>query len=212
MMGVAIGPSDTTRPGTPSQTVNGNYGFATSKLNLYPPGNTKNPAPNHDLARCTPATLRRQTVHERAGPDRPQRLHRVGRHPERPGRRQADVQGDHRGGRQHLRRRHLPAAAELPADDAGQAERPGRTAGRPRRCRPASRRRSRPASSRRASVRCTRCNVTDPTFLAGGGSPFEGQDRPYCTDKLVTRPRRSGDGAELQPVHRRAAARRTSGA
>ncbi len=29
-------------------------------------------------------------------------------------------------------------------------------------------------------------HVTDPTFLAGGGSPFEGQDRPSCVDKLVT--------------------------
>ena len=29
-------------------------------------------------------------------------------------------------------------------------------------------------------------HVTDAAFLAGGGSPFEGQDRPFCTDKLVT--------------------------
>ncbi len=28
--------------------------------------------------------------------------------------------------------------------------------------------------------------VTNQAFLAGGGSPFEGQDRPSCTDKLVT--------------------------
>ena len=48
MMGVAIGPSDKT-PDDASQTVNGNYGFATSKLNLYPPGNAKNPAPDHQL-------------------------------------------------------------------------------------------------------------------------------------------------------------------
>ena len=49
MMGVAIGPSDSTEPGNAAQTVNGNYGFATSKINLYAPGNAKNPAPNHDL-------------------------------------------------------------------------------------------------------------------------------------------------------------------
>jgi hypothetical protein len=29
-------------------------------------------------------------------------------------------------------------------------------------------------------------NVTNPAFIAGGGSPFEGQDKPACTDKLVT--------------------------
>ncbi len=28
--------------------------------------------------------------------------------------------------------------------------------------------------------------VTDPAFLAGGGSPFEGQDRPLCDAKLIT--------------------------
>ena len=36
------------------QTVNGNYGFATSKLNQYKPGLTKNPAPAHDLALYAP--------------------------------------------------------------------------------------------------------------------------------------------------------------
>ncbi len=29
-------------------------------------------------------------------------------------------------------------------------------------------------------------HVTNPAFVAGGGSPFEGQDKPSCTDKLVT--------------------------
>ncbi|WP_344951618.1 IPT/TIG domain-containing protein [Terrabacter ginsenosidimutans] len=28
--------------------------------------------------------------------------------------------------------------------------------------------------------------VSDPAFLAGGGSPFEGQDRPLCDAKLIT--------------------------
>ena len=29
-------------------------------------------------------------------------------------------------------------------------------------------------------------NVTDEAFNAGGGSPFQGYQQPYCTDKLVT--------------------------
>ena len=35
----------TARPGAASQTVNGNYGFATSKINLYPPTDTAQPRP-----------------------------------------------------------------------------------------------------------------------------------------------------------------------
>ena len=48
MMGLAIGPSDKT-PDDAGGTVNGNYGFGTSKLNLYPPGNRNNPAPDGSL-------------------------------------------------------------------------------------------------------------------------------------------------------------------
>ena len=29
-------------------------------------------------------------------------------------------------------------------------------------------------------------DVTNPDFVAGGGSPYQGQQRPLCTDKLVT--------------------------
>ena len=35
-------------------------------------------------------------------------------------------------------------------------------------------------------TRCTRCDVTNANFIAGGGSPFQGYDRPLCGDKLVT--------------------------
>ncbi len=41
-------PADNT-DGAFGQTVNGNYGFATSDLNLYAPGDPKNPAPDHQL-------------------------------------------------------------------------------------------------------------------------------------------------------------------
>ena len=97
-----------------------------------------------------------------------------------------DVQGDQRGGRQRLRRRQLPAAGELrPITPADGRRRAARRRQRPAARRP-SRRRSRPASSRPAPARCTRCDVTDQPFLDGGGSPFEGQDRPSCDAKLVT--------------------------
>ena len=49
MTGFTSRPSDAT-PGNFGQTVNGNYGFADSNLNLYPPGDDNNPAPNKDLA------------------------------------------------------------------------------------------------------------------------------------------------------------------
>ena len=54
------------------------------------------------------------------------------------------------------------------------------------RCRPSSRRRSRRASSRPAPVPCTRWTSPTSAFNAGGGSPFQGYDRPLCGDKLVT--------------------------
>ena len=46
-----------------------------------------------------------------------------------------------------------------------------------------------------------RCTVTNPNFLDGGGSPFEGQTAPLCDDKLVTVRGQPGGRAELQPVH-----------
>ncbi len=52
MMGVAIGPSDTTDPGAAAQTVNGNYGFATSKINLYPTTDTVHNPDGLDLVRA----------------------------------------------------------------------------------------------------------------------------------------------------------------
>ena len=42
------------------------------------------------------------------------------------------------------------------------------------------------ASSRACAGALHKVDVTNATFIDGGGSPFQGQDRPLCDDKLVT--------------------------
>ncbi len=141
----------TTRPGAFCQTVNGNYGFATSKLNLYAPGDAKNPAPNQDLPlyanladngypdQDLPAGDYIVSVDIPKDPVDGKPMYKVTT--------EEDVNifdGD----------TYLPQQ-NFPPTTLAQANDPAGPPDGADRCRPASRRRSRPASSRRASVRCT---------------------------------------------------------
>ncbi len=160
MMGVAVGASDS--PGG-SQTVNGNYGFATSKINLYAPGNARNPAPNHDLPLYE--DLAANGYDEQ---DLPAIDYIVS----------VDIPNDPVDGRPMYKATaeedvnvfdgdtYLPQQ-NFPTDHPGRRDRPAPVRPIPRRCRRHnsrrhnSRRHSRPASSPRASARCTPC--TSPT-------------------------------------------------
>ena len=51
MQGVAIGPSDKT-PGNASQTVNGNYAFATTNVEQFPPTDSRNTSGLEKYARA----------------------------------------------------------------------------------------------------------------------------------------------------------------
>ena len=184
MMGVAIGPSDDT-PGNAAQTVNGNYGFATSKLNLYPPATPRTTRPRPRPRRCTrdlrrrPATRSRTCaaarLHRRRSTSRTTRstASRCTRSPPRRTSTSSTATATcRRRTTRRPRRRRPDDPPGPPTADADAAVAAAVAAGR-----------HHLALRRR---RCTRCNVTDPAFLAGGGSPFEGQDRPSCADKLVT--------------------------
>ncbi len=176
MMGVAIGPSDKT-PGDAARR--------STATTASPP--RRQPVPDDDA--CTPRARPLRRAARRPDQDLVPGDYIVAVDiPKNPVGRQADVPGDHGGGRQRLRRRQLPAAGELPADTA-EAAADGRPAPATTRCRRPSRRRSRPASSPPAPAHCTRCDVTDPAFLDGGGSPFEGQDRPLVRRQARHRPR-----------------------
>ena len=183
MMGIAVGPNDST-PGAFSQTVNGNYGFSSSKLNLYPVGDPQNPAPNHDLALY--ANLADNGYPEQDLPpmdyivsvDIPKDP--VDNKPMYKVTKEEDVNVF--AGDTYLPQENYPpatvAAADNPAGPADKAPRPP----------------SQPPSDPAGIV--SSCvgplhtvDVTsdnNPTFLAGGGSPFQGYDQPLCTDKLVT--------------------------
>ena len=181
MMGVAVGPSDTTDPGNAGQTVNGNYGFATSKINLYPPG-TEEPGAEPRLARCTrtwPTTVtasrtcRPSTTSSRSTSPRTRwTASRCTRSP-----REEDVNvfdGD-----TYLPQENYPPATPAEANDP--AGPPDTTPLPP----------PQPPSQQAGIISpCVGAlhtvNVTDEAFNAGGGSPFQGYERPFCTDKLVT--------------------------
>jgi len=180
MMGVAVGPSDSS-PGAASQTVNGNYGFATSKINLYAPGNAKNPAPNHDLplyANLADAGYDEQdlpaldyivSVDIPADPVDGKPMYKVTS--------EADVNvfdGD-----TYLPPENYPPATPAAANDP--AGPPDKTPLPP----------SQPPSQQAGIISpCVgslhTVDVTNDAFNAGGGSPFQGYDRPSCSDKLVT--------------------------
>ncbi len=180
MMGVAIGPSDKT-PGAASQTVNGNYGFGSSKLNLYPPGNANNPAPDHQLplyADLAGAGYPEQDLKAADYivsvdiPDNP-----VGGGKMYKATSEEDVNvfdGD-----TYLPQDNFPITSASAADNAAGPPTPDVT--QP----------TQPPSQQAGIISpCAgalhKVNVTHQAFVDGGGSPFQGQDRPSCEDKLVT--------------------------
>ncbi|MDT4963523.1 MAG: large repetitive protein, partial [Pseudonocardiales bacterium] len=178
MQGVAVGPSDAT-PGAASQTVNGNYGFATSKINLYAPGNAKNPAPNHDLplyADLAPNYDEQDlppidyivSVDIPKDPVDGKPMYKVTS--------EADVNVF--DGNTYLPQENYPpttlAAANNPAGPPDATPLPP----------------SQPPSQQAGIISpcvgaLSTVHVTNDAFNAGGGSPFEGYDRPSCVDKLV---------------------------
>ncbi len=171
----------TAPPATASQTVNGNYGFATSKINLYPPGNAKNPAPDHQLPLYAPLTDNGYPEQ-----DLPANDYIVS----------VDIPNDPVDGKpmykvtseedvnvfdgdSYLPQQNFPPTTPAAANDP--AGPPDATPVPP----------SQPPSQQAGIISpCVGAlhtvDVTDPAFLAGGGSPFEGLDRPSCADKLVT--------------------------
>ncbi|HEV7204220.1 MAG TPA: IPT/TIG domain-containing protein [Jatrophihabitans sp.] len=181
MDGVAIGASDSAGG---SQTVNGNYGFATSKINLYAPGDPKNPAPNHDLALY--ANLGDNGYPEQDLPaedylvsvDIPNNP--VGGKPMYKVTSEEDVNifdGD-----SYLPQENFPPTTTAAANDPAGPGGPDAPSPTPP---------SQPPSQQAGIISpCAGAlhtvKVTDQAFLDGGGSPFEGMPRPSCQDKLVT--------------------------
>ncbi|HUX71693.1 MAG TPA: IPT/TIG domain-containing protein, partial [Cellulomonadaceae bacterium] len=177
MMGVAMGPSDTTDPTSAGQTVNGNYGFATSKLNQWPATDTVHNPDGLALYAPLPAgqeqLLRPQdyivSVEIPNDPVDGKPMYKVTR--------EEDVNifdGD-----TYLPQENYPPATPAAADAPA-----GPPAGTPTAP-------SQPPSQQAGIISACagdlhKVTVTNAAFLAGGGSPFEGQDRPLCTDKLVT--------------------------
>ncbi|MGA8978494.1 MAG: SdrD B-like domain-containing protein, partial [Pedococcus sp.] len=170
MMGFTAGASDSTEG---AQTVNGNYGFSQSKLNQYPVGDQRNPAPGHDLALYADLAA--------AGYD-PQPLvatdYLVGVDiPDNPvgGGAMYKVTSEESvnvfTGDSYLPQENFPPATPAIAADPGGPPTPDVTPP------------SQPPSQTGGIVSgCAgplhKVDVTDEDFLANGGSPFQGQDRP----------------------------------
>jgi hypothetical protein len=176
MMGIATGPSDNT-PGNGSQTVNGNYGFATSKLNLYPATDTvHNPdglalyAPLPDgQSQDLPAQDYIVSVDIPKDPVDGKPMYKV----------TSEQDVNVFDGDTYLPQLNYPPATPAIANNPPPGDQP--TATPP----------SQPPSQQAGIISpCVgdlhTVNVTDQPFLDVGGSPFQGLDRPSCSDKLVT--------------------------
>ncbi|MGW6194655.1 hypothetical protein ACWF0M_00775 [Kribbella sp. NPDC055110] len=173
MMGVAVGASDSAGG---AQTVNGNYGFATSKINLYPPTDTVH---NPDgLALYAPLPAGQEQ-------DLPARDYIVS----------VDIPNDPVDGKPmykvtseedvnvfdgdtYLPQENYPPTTPAQANDPAGPPDPTPTP-------PAE-----PPSQQAGIISpCAGAlhtvNVTNEAFNAGGGSPFQGYERPLCGDKLV---------------------------
>jgi hypothetical protein len=179
MMGVAVGPSDDT-PGAFSQTVNGNYGFGTSKLNLFAPGDSRNPAPGNDLPLYAnladngyddedlPAMDYIVSVEIPKDPVDGKPMYKV----------TSEEDVNIFDGDTYLPQQNFPpsvAQANDPADPPKGTPLPP----------------TQPPSQQAGIISpCAGAlhtvDVSNANFLNGGGSPFQGQDRPSCADKLVT--------------------------
>ncbi|MEO9240501.1 MAG: IPT/TIG domain-containing protein [Jatrophihabitantaceae bacterium] len=176
MMGVATGPSDSTA-GAASQTVNGNYGFATSNINLYPPTDTVHNPDGLALYAPLPTgvtqDLRAQdyivSVDIPTDPVDGKPMYKV----------TSEEDVNIFDGDSYLPQQNYPPATPAIANDPPGGDQP--TATPP----------SQPPSQQAGIISpCVgvlhTVNITHQPFLDGGGSPFQGQDRPSCADKLVT--------------------------
>ena len=146
MMGVAVGPSDTTVPGSAGQTVNGNYGFADL-------------APGDYIV----------SVEIPTNPVGGKPMYKV----------TSEEDVNVFDGDTYLPQENYPPAT--PAAANGPAGPPQNVPTPP----------SQPPSQQAGIISpCAgdlhTVNVTDAAFLAGGGSPFQGLERPSCADKVVT--------------------------
>lgn len=180
MMGVAIGPSDKT-PGEAGGTVNGNYGFGSSQLNLYPPGNRNNPAPDHSLPLYADLAANGYPEQDLRGgdyiieveiPDNPVgggKMYKA----------TAEEDLNVFDGDSYLPQENMaaitPAAAADPPPGAQPtptepSQDPSQTGGIVSGC---------------AGPLHT-VEVTNPNFIDAGGTPYEGLERPSCEAKLVT--------------------------
>jgi SdrD B-like domain/Polysaccharide lyase family 4, domain II/IPT/TIG domain len=179
MQGIQVQPSDST-PGNFGQTVNGNYGFTTSTLNQFPPGDPSNPAPDHALplyADLAAAGFPDQTLRPAdylvnvVIPDNPVgggKMYQVTK--------EEDVNVFDGDG--YLPQDNFPPSAAEAADPPG----PPAAAPTPPDAPP-----SQAAGIVSACVGANHTvHVADQAFLDGGGSPFEGLARPLCDQKLVT--------------------------
>ncbi|GAA1824319.1 hypothetical protein HC028_24725 [Planosporangium flavigriseum] len=181
MMGVQFAPSEND-PTNFGQTVNGNYAFTDSKRNLYPPGDPQNPgdpnkpAGNHDLALYAPLPngqtqklVPDDYIVSVEIPDNPVgggKMYQVTR--------EEDVNVFTGDG--YLPQENFPPSPEQAADQPGPY--PVKVPG------------SNPSGGTGITSGCAGADhpvhVTNPAFLAAGGSPYEGQNKPLCDAKLVT--------------------------
>ena len=177
MMGIAIAPSDTTDPASAGQTVNGNYGFGTSTLNLWPQSDTVHNPGGLALYAPLPAGVEQDLRAEDyiVSVDIP--ANPVGGGPMYKATREEDVNvfdGD-----TYLPQQNYPPATQAAADTAPPA---GAT--------PAAPANQPPSQTGGIVSPCAgalhKVAVTNQAFIDGGGSTFEGQYRPSCADKLVT--------------------------
>ncbi|GAB3589685.1 hypothetical protein GCM10027446_02760 [Angustibacter peucedani] len=179
MMGFQTGAMENGPDGF-SQEVNGNYGFGTSKLNLYPPGNPNNPAPDLSLplyADLAAAGYDEQPLRATdyiVSVEMPQNP--VGGGDMYQVTREEDVNVFDGDG--YLPQENYPPTVAQandvpgppPADPTPPSQDPSQTGGIVSDC----------------VGDLHQVHVTNQNFIDGGGSPFEGQMRPSCADKLVT--------------------------
>ena len=180
MQGFQVRPSDTT-PGNFGQTVNGNYGFTTSDLNLYDPSDPRDPTdgdgnPLPRYARLADFGLDPQpllpddylvNVEIPTDPADGRPMYQVTR--------EEDVNVFDGDG--YLPQENFPPSAAQASDPPAGAQ-PVPDPGEP------------PSQGNGFTPECAGPNhtvqVTDQAFIDAGGSPFESQAKPLCDTKLVT--------------------------
>ena len=196
MNGFQAAPSDADPAGF-SQTVNGNYGIASATHNLYAPGEPENPAPDLSLPlyaplHCGTGASRMADCAGGADYDYPDQSLRADDYlvgvdipKDAYGRdlyqvtREEDVNVFNGDG--YLPQENFPVTSVSPSGGAPSGANPVPAPPSP------------PSQSAGIVASCAGPNhtvtvspVTNQAFIDGGGSPFESQQRPLCSDKLVT--------------------------